>query len=355
METAIILTGGLLETTDAKTAHGLIRESNRFKIVGIVDPASAGRDAGELLDGVHRDIPVFKDIKEALATSPRVCIVGVATIGGVFPESMLNDVRIAISAGLSVVNGLHDYLSDRSDINELAKKQGVELIDVRKPKLRKDLHFWTGDIYKLVTPVVAVLGTDCALGKRTTARLLMNACRDAGLKAQMIYTGQTGWLQGGEYGFIFDSTLNDFVAGELEHAIISCAKKEDPEIIFLEGQSALRNPSGPCGSEFLVSGNARHAILVHAPKRKHYDHLEEWGEIHSLQSEISLINMYGSSVMAVALNTESCTQEEALDFQKHYEEKLGIPVLLPLSEGCQRIVPMLSSLSQSHASLKNQE
>jgi uncharacterized NAD-dependent epimerase/dehydratase family protein len=355
METAIILTGGLLETTDAKTAHGLIRESNRFKIVGIVDPASAGRDAGELLDGVHRDIPVFADIKEALVTGPRVCIVGVATIGGVFPESMLNDVRVAISAGLSVVNGLHDYLSDRSDINELAKAQGVELIDVRKPKLRKDLHFWTGDIYKLMTPVVAVLGTDCALGKRTTARLLLNACKDAGLKAQMVYTGQTGWLQGGEYGFIFDSTLNDFVAGELEHAIISCAKKEDPEIIFLEGQSALRNPSGPCGSEFLVSGNARHAILVHAPKRKHYDHLEEWGEIHSLQSEIALINMYGSSVMAVALNTESCTQEEALDFQKHYEEKLGIPVLLPLSEGCQRIVPMLSSLSKSHASLKNQE
>ena len=35
----------------------------------------------------------------------------------------------------------------------------------------------------------------------------------------MIYTGQTGWLQGGEYGFIFDSTLNDFVSGELENAI----------------------------------------------------------------------------------------------------------------------------------------
>jgi len=355
METAIILTGGLLDSTDAKTAHGLIRESNRFKIVGIIDPACAERDAGELLDGLHRDIPVFRDIHEALSLGPQFCIVGVATVGGVFPESMLNDVRIAISAGLSVVNGLHDYLSDRTDISELAEAKGVKLIDIRKPRQRKDLHFWTGDIFGLTTPVVAVLGTDCALGKRTTTRLLLNACRDAGLNAQMIYTGQTGWLQGGEYGFIFDSTLNDFVAGELEHAILSCAREENPDIIFLEGQSALRNPSGPCGSEFLVSGNARHAILVHAPKRKYYDHLKDWGEIHSIESEIALVSMYGSSVMAIALNTEGCTQEEALNFQKNYEEKLGIPVLLPLSEGCQRIVPMLRALLQSRVSLKNQE
>lgn len=355
METAVILTGGLLNSTDAKTAHGLIRESNRFKIVGIVDAACAGSDAGELLDGTHRDIPVLKDINQALQLRPLYCIVGVATVGGVFPESMLHDVRTAISAGLSVINGLHDYLSDRSDISELAEANGVKLIDIRKPKQRKDLHFWTGEIFGLKTPVIAVLGTDCALGKRTTTRLLLSACKTEGLNAQMIYTGQTGWLQGGKHGFIFDSTLNDFVAGELEHAILSCAKDTNPNIILLEGQSALRNPSGPCGSEFLVSGNARHVILVHAPKRKHYDHLEDWGEIHSIESEISLVGMYGSRVLAVALNTEDCTQQEALELQRSYEEKLGIPVILPLSEGCQRIVPMLKALLPDQLLLKNQE
>lgn len=344
-----------MKSTDAKTAHGLIRESNKFKIIGIVDAHCAGQDAGELLDGLHRDIPVLKDIHEALSLRPHYCIIGVATVGGVFPESMLGDVRTAISSGLSVVNGLHDHLSDRTDIRELAEAKGVQLIDIRKPKQRKDLHFWSGAIFDLETPVVAVLGTDCALGKRTTTRFLLNACRDSGLNAQMIYTGQTGWLQGGDYGFIFDSTLNDFVAGELEHAILSCASEQNPDIIFLEGQSALRNPSGPCGSEFLVSGNARHAILVHAPKRKHYDHLESWGQIPSLESEIALVGMYGSRVLAVALNTEDCTEEEAVSFQEDYEEKLGIPVLLPLSEGCQRIVPVLKSLCQSGVSLKSQE
>ena len=37
-----------------------------------------------------------------------------------------------------------------------------------------------------------------------------------GRRTEVIYTGQTGWLQGFRHGFIFDATLNDFVSGELE-------------------------------------------------------------------------------------------------------------------------------------------
>jgi hypothetical protein len=44
----------------------------------------------------------------------------------------------------------------------------------------------------------------------------------------MIYTGQTGWMQGSKYGFIFDTTLNDFISGEIEHAIVSCWKDTYP-------------------------------------------------------------------------------------------------------------------------------
>ena len=86
----------------------------------------------------------------------------------------------------------------------------------------RELRFWTGDIAQVRAPRLAVLGTDCALGKRTTARLLVQACRGAGLRAEMVYTGQTGWMQGGRYGFILDATPNDFVAGELEAAVVAC-------------------------------------------------------------------------------------------------------------------------------------
>jgi uncharacterized NAD-dependent epimerase/dehydratase family protein len=341
MDRAIVLTAGLLNTNDAKTAHGLIRESTRFEIVGIVDANEAGKDAGEVLDGRNRNVPVYKTIEDALQTKPKFCIVGVATPGGIFPAAMIEEIKTAIQYGISVVNGLHDYLSERKDIAELADKHNAQLIDVRKPKHRRDLHFWTGDVLKLETPIVAVIGTDCSLGKRTTQRFLMAACKDAGIHAELIYTGQTGWLQGGKYGFIFDSTLNDFVVGELEHAILTCAKETKPQLILLEGQSALRNPTGPCGSELLVSGNAKHVVLVHAPRRVYYDHHIPWGTVHSLESEIELIRLYGSKVIAVALNTELCSEEEASAFQQQYEQKLGIPVILPLKEGCARIIPFL--------------
>ena len=46
------------------------------------------------------------------------------------------------------------------------------------------------------------MGTDCAVGKRTTTRWLMEACNQAGIKTEMIFTGQTGWMQSRhDYGF----------------------------------------------------------------------------------------------------------------------------------------------------------
>lgn len=350
MKNAIVLTDGLLMTSDAKTAHGLIRGTERFNIVGVVDSeATAGKDAGELLDGKHRGIPVFASMEAALENIPAVdtLIIGVATVGGVLPAKMLSLVYDAVKKGISVVNGLHEYLNDKADLVALAASTGAQLIDVRKPKSRADLHFWDGAIYNVTAPIVAVIGMDCAMGKRTTARMLKQACTAEGMKAEMIYTGQTGWLQGGQYGFIFDSTLNDFVSGELEHAIVSCWKETKPDILFLEGQSSLRNPSGPCGLEMLISGNAKQVVLIFAPKRKYFDNEKHWGEIPSVASEIELIEKLGSKVIAVAVNTENCTTEEAFAYQKEYAASLGLPVLLPIQEGVAPIVPVLKALMQS--------
>ena len=349
MKNAIVLTDGLLMTSDAKTAHGLIRGTERFDIIGLVDgEANAGKDAGELLDGKHRGIPVFATMEAALEKLKNVdcLIIGIATVGGVLPSNMLALIYDAVKKGISVVNGLHEYLNDKADLVAIAASTGAVLTDVRKPKSRADLHFWDGAIFKVTAPIVAVIGMDCAMGKRTTARMLKQACNAEGMKAEMIYTGQTGWLQGGKYGFIFDSTLNDFVSGELEHAIVSCWKDTQPDILFLEGQSALRNPSGPCGIELLISGNAKQVVLIFAPKRKYFDNEAHWGEIPSVASEIELIEKLGSKVIAVAINTENCTDQEAFDYQKAYTASLGLPVLLPIQEGVAPIIPILKALSK---------
>lgn len=343
---AIILTDGMLQSSDAKTAHGLIRGTERYNIVAVIDSVHAGNDAGQVLDGTHRSIPVLPTVAAAVNSIPDIqyCIIGIATVGGKLPEHFMPIIEDCIRRKINVVNGLHEFLCNKPALVVFAEEQGVELIDVRKPKRREDLHFWDASIYTVTAPIIAVIGTDCALGKRTTCRLVKQACQAAGMNAQMIYTGQTGWLQGGQYGFIFDSTLNDFISGELEHALVSCWKETDADVLLIEGQAALRNPSGPCGSELLVSGNAKQVILVHAPKRQYYDHLPEWGSIHSVKSEIELIKMYGSQVIALALNTEDCTLEEALDFQTAYEASLQIPVLLPLQQGVEAVVPVIQSL-----------
>ena len=343
MQKALILTNGLLATDNAKTAHGLIRGTERYQIIGVIDAPTAGRDAGEVLDGKPRQIPVFNALDTALAQIEKAdcLIIGIATPGGIMPDDMLDIVKMAIQNGLSIVNGLHDYLSDNPEITALAAQHDVTLTDIRRPKLRKDLHFWTGEIYTVTADIVAVMGMDCALGKRTTARMVRDACKADGIKAEMIYTGQTGWMQGGRYGFVFDSTLNDFVSGELEHAIVSCWKETGAEVILLEGQAALRNPSGPCGLEFLISGQAKKVILVHAPKRRYYDNEPHWGEIPSVTSEMEIIEKFGSTVIALALNTEHCSDEEAFEYQREYEEMLGIPVLLPLQEGVDKVLGLL--------------
>ena len=347
MNNAVVLTNGLLKSSDAKTAHGLIRGTERFTIIGIIDnEETAGQDAGVLLDGKNRNIPVFASFNKAIDELNNIhfLIIGVATVGGRLPGNMLEIVIEAIKKGISIVNGLHEYLSEKPAIVELAISNKVQLIDVRKPKKREQLHFWTGEIFKVQAPIIAVIGMDCAMGKRTTARMLKQACEEEGINAQMIYTGQTGWLQGGKYGFIFDSTLNDFVSGELEHAIVSCANETKAQIIFLEGQSSLRNPSGPCGIELLISGNAKHTILLFAPKRKYFDNDPHWGIIPSVASEIELIEKLGSKVIAVAMNTEDCTTEEAYNLQKEYISSLGIPVLLPIQEGVTSILSTLKKL-----------
>ena len=349
---AILLTDGFLSTPNAKTAHGLIRGTERFTIVGVVDAPTAGQDAGAMLDGTVRNIPVFASVDEAIAQSESVsyAIVAIATNGGILPKTMLTDIKRCLEQGLSIVNGLHEFLADKPDLVALAQQQGAQLIDVRRPKPRHELHFWTGEVTQITAPIIAVMGTDCALGKRTTARLIREAGGRHGLNAQMIYTGQTGWLQGGKYGFVFDSTLNDFVSGELEHALVSCWRETGADVLLIEGQAALRNPSGPCGSEFLVSGNARHVVLVHAPKRTYYDHDPAWGTIPPIESEIALIRAYGSEVIALALNTEACSQEEAVTYQTEYAERLNMPVLLPLQEGVDSLIPVIQSLiSTIHA------
>jgi uncharacterized NAD-dependent epimerase/dehydratase family protein len=345
--TAIVVCDDLYATNNAKTAHGLVRGTERFRILGVVDAPTAGRDAGEVLDGKPRGVPVFASIRDAVTRLGRpadYCVVGVATSGGRLTPGLRALMLEAIESGMSVVNGLHEFLSEDAELAAAAARRGVSIRDVRKPAPRRELHFWSGEVLSVGAPRLAVLGTDCALGKRTTARFLRDACREAGLRAELIFTGQTGWMQGAPWGFILDSVPNDFVSGELEHAIVSCWKESSPkpDVILLEGQSALRNPSGPCGSELLLSGAARGVILQHAPARHCFEGFEDLDlKLPTVAQEIALIAAYGARTLAVTLNSEHLTADELAGHQTRLQAELGIPVVRPLEEGVGALVPVV--------------
>ena len=63
---ALVYCEGAFNTPNGKTAHGLVRFTERYEIVGILDSSYSGKDAGEVLDGKPSNIPVFGNISEAV-------------------------------------------------------------------------------------------------------------------------------------------------------------------------------------------------------------------------------------------------------------------------------------------------
>jgi uncharacterized NAD-dependent epimerase/dehydratase family protein len=342
---AVVFTNGLLNQDFAKTCHGLLRGSARFRPLAVLDHLFAGRDAGEVMDGRKRGVPVVANLEAFLSqggTLPKFFVVGVAFSGGRLPDACRTEIIGALERGMTVVCGLHQLLGEDTELVEAARRGGGILVDVRRPRETSRLRFWTGEVNQVRSTVIGVLGTDCAVGKRTTARFLWEAATSGGLKAEMIYTGQTGWMQGYPHGFLFDSTLNDFVSGELERVILACAKDKDPDLIFVEGQGALRNPSGPCGSEIMLSGNAKKIVLQHAPARIHFvDHDEIEAGPPTPEAEMAMIRLYGSEVIGITLNGEGLGPDELRRYQLELAERVSVPVIRPLEEGVEALLPAL--------------
>jgi uncharacterized NAD-dependent epimerase/dehydratase family protein len=256
---AIVYCEGAFNTTNGKTAHGLVRFTKRYKVIAVVDSRYTGQDAGEVLDNKRNNIPIFGSIEDAMnharnnAAAIAYLVIGLAPDGGRLNSIARGDVIKAIGFGLNIDCGLHDFLSEDPEIAQLALEKRITIRDLRKPPPRNQLHFFTGKIEEVNCLKAAILGTDSAIGKRTTAWLLVHALQAAGYKAEMVGTGQTAWMQGAKYSIIFDTLVNDFVSGEIEHAVWSAWKEENPDVIVIEGQGSLMNPAYPGGYEILAA------------------------------------------------------------------------------------------------------
>ena len=126
---------------------------------------------------------------------------------------------------------------------------------------------------------------------------------------------------------------------EIERAIIDCNNDSNPDLIFLEGQSSLRNPSGPCGSEFILSGNAKNVFLVHPIEREFFIDLEEKEcLLPNIEDEIKLIEAYGANVLGLGINYDGKSTNEFEKIKNQLSDNLSLPVLNPIQDGVSKFV-----------------
>ena len=61
-QTAVVYSEAFFGTPDGKTANGLVRFSEKYEILAVIDSTKAGRDAGEYLDERPNGIPICADL-----------------------------------------------------------------------------------------------------------------------------------------------------------------------------------------------------------------------------------------------------------------------------------------------------
>lgn len=329
---------------DGKTAAALIRQSDIYTIEGVIDSTLAGKDAGEELGGKNAGIPIFSNLKEALAHLPVIpdCyIYGKAPLDTYISAEERLLILEAMSNGMHIINGLHQFFSEDAEFSKAAIFNNIQIKDIRKPPQLKDLHVFTGSISRVNIPVVAILGTDCACGKMTTAVELNNTLNKSGIKSVLVATGQTSLMQGAKYGVTTDALISQFVVGEIENSIIQAFDKEKPDIILVEGQSSVSHPAFMSSLGILKGSMPDGIILQHPPARKFRCDFPNLN-MPTVESEIKLIEAISpAKVLAITLSHEDMTKAEVIVTIAEYEEKFCLPTTNVLTHGCQKLIQAL--------------
>jgi uncharacterized NAD-dependent epimerase/dehydratase family protein len=346
---AIVYCENAFRTPNGKTAHGLVRRTARYRVLSVVDSTCSGQDAGALLDDKPNGIPILASVEDAVeearpkGTPASHLVIGLAPDGGRLERRDRENVKKAVRMGLNIDSGLHDYLSEDPELASLSKELGVTLRDIRKPPDRNTLHFFSGKIAEVQSLRLAVLGTDSAIGKRTTAWMLVEGLRSREVSTELIGTGQTAWLQGAKHGIILDSLINDFVSGEIEHAVWTAWQEERSDVLIIEGQGSIMNPAYPGGFEILAAGRPHCIILQHAPARSAYDGFPDF-PLDPLEKQRQVIELLsGKPVIAVTVNHENLDHTQTRHACQQISEMLGIPAVDPLLHGLDSVVEELLS------------
>jgi uncharacterized NAD-dependent epimerase/dehydratase family protein len=321
-----------------KTMRGVLRY-RRDDVAAILDST---RDDGDTEGGV----PVVPTVADAKQYEPTTALVGVATQGGRFPPAWLDLLKECIHAGLDIENGLHVFLSEDPNLEELAHAHGVELRDLRKPP--RDLSTATGANLAVPATIVLTVGSDCAIGKMTVSLELDREARARGLASEFVPTGQTGIAIAG-WGIAVDAVVADFIAGAAERLVVEGHERGGGlpnQLLWVEGQGSLINPVYSGVTLGLFHGSTPHLlVLCHETGR---DEIEGCGGgPHPIPPLRDLVELHErmslparkAKVAAIALNTRRLEDDDdARAAIAAAEAETGLPADDPVRFGAAKLV-----------------
>jgi uncharacterized NAD-dependent epimerase/dehydratase family protein len=350
MRRVAILAEGKFNWQDAKTAVGILRYSSD-QVVCIIDSTNAGRDAAEVLgdpSGPGKGVPVVADVAAALSYRPEILIIGIAPIGGRLPSAWKAELLAAISAGLDITSGLHQFLGDDPDLAREAMTNGVTIWDVRRPPDGLAMRISEGRLHRAGSHVIYFCGTDCNVGKMTVSLECAREAQRRGLSAVFAATGQTGIMIEGS-GIPADRFISDFLAGGVESMVLDLADRFD--WIFVEGQGSLIHPAYSPVTLGLLHGAAPDLlVLCHEVGRTRIRQYQV--PIPSLSRVRAIYEaaagwLKPAPTVAVALNTYGQSDEAARKAIGEAERETGLPADDPVRYGAGTLLEAILGAAQS--------
>lgn len=343
--TAVIFSEGAFGRPEGKTANGLVRYGRRYDILGVIDSTHSGRDAGDVVTGVDRRIPMFSSLHqavEALGHRPDFLVIGLNPDDGRLPPQHRKVVRDALRMGVSVDSALRPYLHDDAEFPGLAQQSSCRIRSVGYPKAPSDLRAYSGALERVTAAKVAVVGTHTVVGKRTTTVRLARALGERGIKTEMVGTGETSWLQGVRTCVLLDSVVSRYVAGELEGVIVEAWNELRPDVFVLEGQGSFLNPAHAAGIELLLTAKPDAVVMQHALTRGHSSESDRYG-LDALERHVRAAELLsGAPVVAIALNPEGCTPDECSEAFSAVRSRFGLLATDVLSEGSDKLAAVVA-------------
>ncbi len=318
---ALLLHGGI-KGDRGKTGLSLLRYSPSPTVV-VIDRDAVGESLAALTgisSGVNSQAPIVESVAAALAYEPDILVIGLAPSGGAFPEAWRQELKEAIEAGLSVVNGLHTPLAQDPELAALLQP-GQWIWDVRQEP--KNLEVGSGQARHLSCRRILTVGTDMAIGKMSTSLELQKTAQSRGIKSKFLATGQAGIMISGT-GIALDAVRVDFAAGAVEQLVLKEGGGQD--LVIIEGQGSLLHPGSTATLPLLRGSQPTDMILVHRWGQEYIKNHPDF-RIPPLPEVIKLYETVamGARVKAIALNTALLDELTALEVIAYTQAATGLP------------------------------